>query len=253
VLRYLAAGTAVVFLGIVPGAFGQTDGTGRIVGTVSLRGGGPLPGATVTVTGPGFSQSAVAEGSEGRFNFANLPQGTYAVTTQLAGFKSQTQRDLIVGPGLTTIVSLGLAYECFEFLDAVDMATLWGVRGADTIVHLRILAVGARTEWSFGDRCMLANQHTATVLRVVKTSPAQNQLGDALRFVQRAGDPSYAPGEEYVALLKWEAAAETHRAIAGFYMFPVRDGRVIFRRTDVPALKDQMPVVDFVSALKATF
>jgi hypothetical protein len=253
VLRYLAAGTLVAFLGIVPSAFGQPDGTGRIVGTVSILRGGPLPGATVTVTGPGFSRSVVADGNEGRFTFSGLLPGAYAVTAQLAGFKSQTERDVIIGPGLTTTVSLGLAYECFEFLDAVDMGTPRHVREADTIVHLRILAVGARTEWSFGDRCMLANEHTAAVLRVVKTSPAQNRLGDTLRFVQLAGDPSYASGEEYVALLKWEAAAETHRTITGFYMFPIRDGRVIFKRTDVPALKDQMPVADFVSALKATF
>jgi hypothetical protein len=54
-----------------------------------------------------------------------------------------------------------------------------------------------------------------------------------------------------VALLKWEAAAALHRTINEFHMYKVRDGRVDFKRTDIPELKDQMPVAGFLSVLRA--
>jgi hypothetical protein len=56
--------------------------------------------------------------------------------------------------------------------------------------------------------------------------------------VQDPGGSSYAPDQEYVALLRWEADAKTYRPVAPFFMFPVPQGRVIWTRTDVPALKD---------------
>jgi hypothetical protein len=247
-LRCLAALAAFGVLGVGPGTFGQSAGNGQIVGNVRFRS-DPSPGTTVTVTGPGLTRSVIAD-SEGRFDLSNLPQGPYTVTGELAGFQPQRQQNVIVAPGRTTSVALVLSLACLAQVDSVDPGIPWAVKEADTILYLRILASGAPTRWSFSDWCVIGTEHTATVLQVVKTVPMQAALGSAVRFVQLPEGSPYAPGQEYVAMLRWEAAAERYRTV-GRFMFPVRDGRVIWTRTDVPALKDEMPVADFISALQA--
>lgn len=249
VLRYLAALAAFGVLWVGPSAFGQGTGNGHIVGNVGFRS-DPLPGTKVTVTGPGLTRSVIAD-REGRFDLSNLPQGTYTVTAELAGFQPQSQHNVIVVPGRTTRVALVLSIGCLENVDYVDQGMRVAIKEADTILHFRISASETPTRWSFRGSCVIGTEHTATVLRVVKTSPAQVSSGSTLRFVQDSTDSPYAPGQEYVALLRWEAGVDRYRPVAPFFMFPVRDGRVIWTRTDVPALKDQMPVADFLSALEA--
>ena len=173
------------------------------------------------------------------------------MTGELAGFQPQSQQDVIVAPGRTTSVTLVLSLGCLGNVDSVDLGIPWAVKEADTILHLRISASGAPTRWSFGDGCVVGTEHTATVLRVVKTLPAQAASEGTLQFVQPPEGSPYAPGQEYVAMLQWEAVAERYFSLAPFFMFPVRDGRVMWTRTDVPALKDEMPVADFISALQA--
>jgi hypothetical protein len=169
------------------------------------------------------------------------------VRAQLAGFKSQT-RSVTVEPGLTITIPFTLALGCLGEILHVDMGTPWGIKEADAVVYLRIVASRPPMEWSFGNSCIIGVEHTATVLRVAKTSAYQPDAGARLRFVNQ---DAYARGQEFVALLKWDAAAARHFTMAPFYMFPVRNGRVTYTRTDMPALRDQMPVADFVSALKA--
>jgi len=57
---------------------------GSIVGTVSDSSGGVIPGATVTVTNLGTSQSASSTTNEtGSYTFSNLLAGTYDLTVQV--------------------------------------------------------------------------------------------------------------------------------------------------------------------------
>ena len=61
--RYLAPLAAFGVLCLGPGAFGQGTGNGQIVGNVRFRS-DPLPGTTVTVTGPGLTRSVIADSDD---------------------------------------------------------------------------------------------------------------------------------------------------------------------------------------------
>ena len=64
---------------------------GAISGTVVDESGAVVPGATVTLAGPGNHVPAVS-GARGEYSFKNLSAGTYQLTVTLAGF-SQATRD----------------------------------------------------------------------------------------------------------------------------------------------------------------
>jgi len=71
---------------------GQSQTSGRIVGTVMDEKGGALPGAEVTVTTPTGSSLTTNTDSEGRWVIAGLPPGPVKVKITSTGFK-QLQQD----------------------------------------------------------------------------------------------------------------------------------------------------------------
>ena len=69
--------------------------TGSIVGTVTDKTGGVLPGITVTVTQEDTAVAATAiTNSVGQYTFSNLKVGRYAVAAELQGFKRAVRRDV---------------------------------------------------------------------------------------------------------------------------------------------------------------
>ena len=75
-------------------AFAQ-ETTGNMTGRVTDSQGLPVPGATITVTGPQGSQTVTADG-QGRFQVNYLVPGTYSVKAELQGFKSVEQANIAV-------------------------------------------------------------------------------------------------------------------------------------------------------------
>ena len=69
------------------------SGTGRIEGTVRDDRGRPVPRALVSVKGVG----AVRTDSQGRYTFANVPQGNYPLTVQQPGGSAQAQQVKVGG------------------------------------------------------------------------------------------------------------------------------------------------------------
>jgi hypothetical protein len=67
----------------------------------------PLPGATVTITGPQGARTAVTDG-EGRFRMLSLVPGVYSVRAELDGFKVAERGDINVVLGQTFEVALDL-------------------------------------------------------------------------------------------------------------------------------------------------
>ncbi len=61
--------------------------SGQIVGRVVDANGAPLPGATITASGSGRTQSAVSD-QRGVFVISDVPSGPVTVTGQLNGFSS---------------------------------------------------------------------------------------------------------------------------------------------------------------------
>src|SRR5258706_8576948 len=71
-------------------ASAQASGS-TLIGHTADSNGGPLPGATVTVSqkDTGFSRSTVAE-ADGSFRLPSIPPGTYTVVVELDGFATVT-------------------------------------------------------------------------------------------------------------------------------------------------------------------
>src|SRR5262245_62854527 len=76
--------------------------TGDMIGVVRDSSAAVLPGVTVSVTGPNIAGAQTTVTTEtGSYRIANLPPGTYAITFELAGFRSVTLQGLRVSLGAT--------------------------------------------------------------------------------------------------------------------------------------------------------
>jgi len=74
--------------------------TGTITGRTLDAQGLPVPGATVTVSGPQGRKTAITDG-QGRFAFRFVTPGIYTVRTELHGFKTVERKDINVSLGQT--------------------------------------------------------------------------------------------------------------------------------------------------------
>ena len=89
---------AVVVMLLAFGALANAQTiTGSISGAVMDQTGGMIPGATVTLTSEKTGQArGSTSDSEGRFNFAALQPGAYALKVERAGFQTLEQRGVIL-------------------------------------------------------------------------------------------------------------------------------------------------------------
>src|SRR4030095_17220451 len=79
----------------------------------------PVPGVTVTATGPQGEKTAVTD-TEGRFPVPLLTPGTYRLRAELQSFKVVQRNDINVSLGQT--VDLGLQLEVGEISETVVVA-----------------------------------------------------------------------------------------------------------------------------------
>lgn len=84
---WLFAALAVLVLPLTAAA--QTQ-TGRITGVVVDDMGAVVPGATVTIKGPGGITRQAVSDAAGKYDVPDLPAGSYQVTVELSGFTTQT-------------------------------------------------------------------------------------------------------------------------------------------------------------------
>ncbi len=75
-------------------------------GTVTDEQGGVLPGVTVTIAGPTLigGSRVTLTGDGGRYQFRNVPPGTYAVSFELSGFAKLSREDIRLSVATTTTV-----------------------------------------------------------------------------------------------------------------------------------------------------
>lgn len=98
-----------------PLALSQRKATGTIVGNVMDEEGTPLPGVTVTLTGPNImgARTAVTD-AEGRFRFPALPPGTFSVKTELEGFATTIRENIRLHTGIRLTVDLTMKVATVE-------------------------------------------------------------------------------------------------------------------------------------------
>jgi hypothetical protein len=102
----------IVLAGLIlsPALLAQSRETGAIVGTVVDDQKTPLPGVTVSVSGPNLMgvRTAVTE-ADGSYRFPALPPGTYAVKAELQGFKTTIREDIRLTTTLRLTVDITLS------------------------------------------------------------------------------------------------------------------------------------------------
>ncbi|MBI3491244.1 MAG: TonB-dependent receptor [Acidobacteria bacterium] len=116
-------------------ATAQID-TGSIVGTVTDKTGGVLPGITVTATQEetGVAQAAVTN-SRGQYAFPNLKVGRYAVAAELQGFKRSVTRGLTLD--VQDRLDVGFVLEIGQLSEEVV------VSGRAELLHTQSADIGA--------------------------------------------------------------------------------------------------------------
>ncbi len=89
------------------GAQGTSQDTGTIRGTIKDTEDNPLPGVTVTVSGPSIMKSETAVTNEsGFFRIPLLRVGTYTLTAELPGFKTYKRENIYVGLNATVTLTI---------------------------------------------------------------------------------------------------------------------------------------------------
>jgi outer membrane receptor protein involved in Fe transport len=153
-MRYPATiGLILLVLGTVPAA----AQSGRVTGGVMDETGAVLPGATVTLSGPGGARATQSDGN-GEYAFAGIPPGTYLMTVALSGFSDAALEGVVV-----TDVPLEL-----------PPVTLSLASFGDTVV-----VTASRTEVRVVD----APVTTSVVTSESLATTASSNVGDVLRSV----------------------------------------------------------------------
>jgi len=232
---------------------------GSLTGTVTDSQKAPLPGVKVTLVTTNMERTAVT-GLDGSYQFPRLPPGSYTAKAELAGFETAVEDRVVVAPGVATALHFALEMGCLQEAVRVDMGFARSLRDAAAVVHIRITSSGSAGRCPVTGFCV-CTEHAAHVIQVVKAG--QRALaGTTIRFLQegagriaetgQAGaETPYPPGQEYVAFLRWDSATDRFLRFNGhIYMFPVRDNRVEFRRTDAAGLSDGMRIDTFIPVLR---
>lgn len=98
----------LLILGLAALSYAQRQ-TGSISGQVTDKDGNPLPGATVSISGPALmGVSSYVTSETGLFRFPSLLPGEYEIRAEMPGFKTVIRKGLIVSVGKTTDVLLEL-------------------------------------------------------------------------------------------------------------------------------------------------
>ena len=113
-------------------AQGATGRTGTLNGTVADPDGAPLPGVTVTISGPVLMAPRVnITGLDGQYRAPALPPGIYTVEVALEGFTPMQQDEVRVSMGATLAVNFSMEIGGLEeTVTVTGEAPLVDVRGA---------------------------------------------------------------------------------------------------------------------------
>ena len=99
------------------------------------------------------------------------------------------------------------------------------VKDADVVALVRLDSVEDQYQPRVGDGyCGSVIAFRATILDAVKDRRSRGQ--GPISFVLFGHERSYEPGEDYVAILRWQPGTRTYRVMSRAYFMLVKDGRV---------------------------
>src|SRR5262245_15608476 len=124
----------IACVGLAPASSAQTQ-TGTVEGKVVDQQGALLPGVTVTLTGPRGSQTTVTDG-QGAFRFVGVTPATYSLKTELTGFASESQPEVLVGIGKTVLADFTMKVSGVSESVEVMAASTVDVRSSATHTNI---------------------------------------------------------------------------------------------------------------------
>src|SRR5712691_6922085 len=101
----------VVAILVVASILGAQSGRGQLAGSVRDSSGSPLPGVTITLSGP--ERRTTVTNGRGEFTFVNLLPGVYEIRAELTGFTTRIAQTTVIG-GRTARASLELKVGALE-------------------------------------------------------------------------------------------------------------------------------------------
>ncbi len=230
--------------------FTACAGSGHVVGRVTTLEDGALAGARITIDGLKRHEEITADAT-GHFDFTDVTPGTYKLKADVPGFVMEMRDDVSVARDATATVDFVLHPACLEEGSYVDGGLTWALQAAEAVVRLRIVGATPPDRWIVNDLCVVGMDHTVTVLSILNMSRDSASIPRTIHIVKDGRMP-YAPGDEYIAFLRWEAAIGRYRPIAGpIFMLPVRDDKVAWARTDAPNIHDGDPAGKALASLFA--
>lgn len=94
----------------------QTLGSGAIQGVITDESGAPMPGVTVSATGPALQVPVltVVSGTDGSYRFPTLPVGTYTLSYELQGFNKVVRQDQRLNAGFVATINVQMNVGALE-------------------------------------------------------------------------------------------------------------------------------------------
>jgi iron complex outermembrane recepter protein len=186
-MRILLVSAALVVLAALP-ALAQSS-TGKINGTVRFAGGAPVGGAAVVITHQESGATRTVRTSPtGEYEAADLPAGTYTITTDVQGFRRAIQRGRRLDPGATVTVDISLELKVSEDV------TVTAMKREETVFSTPV-SVSAPTEEVLRERGVTDLEGVAANVpnfTVQNLGPGQNSV--ALRGVSSGQIARDQPG-----------------------------------------------------------
>jgi hypothetical protein len=172
--RLCLAGVLVCGLLLAPPKALAQEEFGRLYGSVGDGNGTPLPGVTVTLAGPGATQSQDSD-ALGKFRFPRLGPGRYSLRAALDGFSPLEQPNIEIRAGRTITLPLKIVPEIDEVITVTSETPLLDERklSRGTLVsHAELEGVPTA-----GDALALVNQAPGVMIDQIDVGGSDNNQG----------------------------------------------------------------------------
>ena len=126
-MRLLPRGVVLgLLLALIPASALAQAASANLTGTVKDPSGAVLPGVTITARHVGTNETrTTVTTNDGLYRLSNLPRGTYQVSSELQGFKTVTNNDVLLTVGDTVRLDFTLEVgQVSETIEVVGQAAL---------------------------------------------------------------------------------------------------------------------------------
>ncbi len=188
---------------------------GSIAGTVVDNQQQPLPGVTVTLSGPAMQGTRVAvTDTQGRFRFVPVPPGKdYTLRFELSGFNTLAQTGIIVNLGKETAISAEMSLS--QFAEAIT------VTAEKIVVDTSKSTVDTTVDWTLVDT-LATNRTFQTMMQLAPGVKAANNpnvhggSGDDNVYLIDGVDTTDPRTATWGTAINWDTIQEAQVQTAGF-------------------------------------